>query len=200
MENNQTFYKSYKVRKSYLGSDYESYQSTMAASLDSESQLNENYSGERLTAPSQLEKNLKFSRFDEHPEDNLKKYEFDGLSEGSDLDFMEELRVKEDGELPFTKRQIRKQIDFEIEFTQSRLGSEWDLKMKRENIRLFMRHNGSKVESSVHYTFTEIYLSKDFEMSKVVDAIFDVRKRLKWDKNIVTIRKFGKTANSWINY
>jgi len=63
-----------------------------------------------------------------------------------------------------------------------------------------MRKKGSKVESSVHYTLTEVLLCKEFEMSKVVDAIFDVRKRLRWDKNIVTIRRFGRTANSWINY
>jgi hypothetical protein len=113
---------------------------------------------------------------------------------------LSELRVEEDVEMPFSKNALKKRIDEEIEKETQLLEEEWDLKLSKDEIKLYIKRGGSEFDTKSHYSFCELRMNDQFSMKDITEALYNKEKRLAWDKNIVKMTKEVKSANSWLNY
>lgn len=50
----------------------------------------------------------------------------------------------------------------------------WELKATKDNVKVYLKKNGSKIDSKVPYAKSEAVFNSAFPMHKLIDSIFDV--------------------------
>eukprot|EP00347_Sterkiella_histriomuscorum_P003152 403365394 len=135
-------------------------------------------------------------------EDHLSDYEFDG---DSDVEIEDLAQYRNDFEksITFTKRGLVQEIEqlfaFENSDTETKL---WDLKLNKDDVKVYLKKGGSKYNADQPYIKTEILFKEHYSIKKIVEVIFGTAHRQKWDKNVLKyeLMETAKCKNTALNY
>lgn len=61
----------------------------------------------------------------------------------------------------------------------------WEQKLNKEEIKVYIKKDGSKIDKDNPYIKTEVVFNSYFLMEKIIKAIFVKENRIQWDKNIL---------------